>query len=282
MVSIIADSSAIMAHGIYEMGHSLPNPLLCPDMGNKVKLLILIMSAPGNKDARVAIRQTWGHYGTRRDVTLGFFLGTTLNKDLEESISAESYMYGDIIRGRFIDSYNNLTLKTISMLEWTDTYCPKVNFVLKTDDDMFINVSKLLSFIDSHFKYTRTIFGRLAKKWKPIRNKKSKYYVAPRQYMPAVFPDFTTGPAYLITSDLIHDLFTKALDQTYLKLEDVFITGIVGHSLGIKLVHVKEFLNKRVSFNPCNIQKAISIHMIKSSEQFDLWKKLLDGRSKCK
>lgn len=264
------------------MGHSLPNADLCPEMGVKVKLLILIMSAPRNKDARLSIRQTWGHYGNRRDVVLGFVLGSTQNKDIEESIVAESYMYGDIIRGRFIDSYNNLTLKTISMLEWADTYCSKVNFVLKTDDDMFINIPKLLSFIDSHLKYTKTIFGRLARKWKPIRNKKSKYYVALQQYLPAVFPDFTTGPAYLITSDLVHLLYTKALDQTYLKLEDVFITGIVGHSLGIKLVHVKEFLNKRVSFNPCNIQKAISIHMIKPSEQYDLWKKLCDGRSKCK
>lgn len=251
-------------------------------MGGPLRLLILITSAPTHRDARLAIRQTWGHYSSRRDVSIGFILGVTENIALEDQLSAENYMYGDLIRGHFIDSYNNLTLKTISTLEWVDTYCPKVSFVLKTDDDMFINVPKILSFIEKHHKDTRVIYGRLAKKWKPIRNKKSKYYVSPQQYFPAVFPQFTTGPAYLMTSDVVHDLYMKSLNQTYLKLEDVYTTGIVAHLCNIKRVHVNEFLNRRIAFNTCNIKKAISVHMIKSNEQFDLWKKLLDTTVKCK
>jgi hypothetical protein len=147
---------------------------------------------------------------------------------------------------------------------------------------MFINVPKLLQFVEKHHKDKRMIFGRLAKKWTPIRNKKSKYYVSPEQYFPPVFPQFTTGPAYLMTSDIIHDLFTKSLNQTYLKLEDVYTTGIVAQLLNIKRINVNEFLNRRIAFNQCNIKKAISIHMVKGNEQFDLWKKLLDNSVKCK
>lgn len=223
-------------------------------------------------------------------------------------------MYSDIIRGRFIDSYNNLTLKTISSLEWVDTYCPRAAYVLKTDDDMFINVLRLMAFIDKHRLEERQkiIFGRLAKRyasallifssltfrnilqiflfclfcithrWKPIRNKRSKYYVSPQQYFPSVFPQFTTGPAYLISGSAIHDLYTKALEQTYLKLEDVFTTGIVAQLVNVKRIHVNEFLNRRIAFNPCNLRKAISIHMVKANEQFDLWKKLMDTNTKCK
>lgn len=209
-------------------------------------------------------------------------LGATQQQSVDDSLSAENFMYGDLIRGHFIDSYNNLTLKTISTLEWVDTYCPKASFILKTDDDMFINVPKLLMFIEKHHKDTKVIFGRLAKKWKPIRNKKSKYYVSPHQYFPPVFPQFTTGPAYLMTSDVVHSLYAKALNQTYLKLEDVFTTGIVAQLVNVKRVHVNEFLNRRIAFNPCNIRKAISVHMVKSNEQFDLWKKLLDTNTKCK
>ena len=272
----------IRTSDLYVSGHSQPNIELCPNSGEFLRLLILITSAPIHREARLAIRQTWGHYATRRDIAIGFILGATQTQSIEDSLAAENYMYGDIVRGRFIDSYNNLTLKTISSLEWIDTYCPKVSFVLKTDDDMFINVPRLLAFIDQHQKETNVIYGRLAKKWKPIRNKKSKYYVSPQQYFPPVFPPFTTGPAYLMSADVVHGLYTKALNQTYLKLEDVFTTGIVAQLVSVKRVHVNEFLNRRIAFNPCNIRKAISVHMIKSNEQFDLWKKLLDTNTKCK
>ena len=90
---------------------------------------------------------------------------------------------------------------------------------------MFINVPRLLQFIERHHADHRAIYGRLAKKWKPIRNRKSKYYVSPAQYGPAIFPQFCTGPAYLITGDVVRELYGGALNHTYLKLEDVYTTG---------------------------------------------------------
>lgn len=272
----------ILTRAIYEAGHNISNPDICPELGARLKLLVAITSAPQHTDARMAVRQTWGHYGLRKDVAIMFMVGATSKPDIEAGIVSEAEIYGDIVQGRFVDSYDNLTLKTVSILEWVDNYCSRARFVLKTDDDMFINMLKLLEFIDNHGKFKRTIFGRLAKKWKPIRNSKSKYYASVDQFPPSVFPDFTTGPAYLLTGDTIHELYENALDRTYLKLEDVFTTGIVAQSINIKRVHINEFLNKRIPFNVCNIKKGISIHMVKFHEQFDLWKKLLDGKSKCK
>lgn len=220
----------------------------------------------------------------RRDVSIAFVLGVPGGPNAQQvaaKLDREDYTYGDLIRGRFVDTYDNLTLKTISMLEWADAHCPRADFILKTDDDMFINVAKLLTVASRKDSSERAIYGRLAKKWKPIRNARSKYYVSRQQYKPAVFPDFTTGPAYLIASSAVRDLYRAALDRTYFKLEDVFVTGIVAHTINVKRVHVNEFLNKRVSFHPCNVQKGVSIHMVRVSEQYDLWKKLLDGRSKC-
>lgn len=272
----------VLAEFIYEAGHTDISSELCPQLGKDLQLLIAITSAPSHEQARMAIRQTWGHFGERRDVAIAFMLGSTKNDSINEKIQKEEYLYGDIIRGKFIDTYDNLTLKTISMLEWVDSYCPKAAFVLKTDDDMYINVNRLLAFVEKHNPVQRAIYGRLAKKWKPIRNKKSKYYISPQQYKPAVFPDFTTGPAYLLPARLSKELYSAALNHTYFKLEDVFVTGIVANSLKIKRIHVPEFLNKRVSLTPCSVQKGISIHMVKGAEQYDLWKKQHDGLAKCK
>lgn len=270
------------ARAIYEAGHMVPIPEKCPNFGKEMDLVIIIMSAPTHLEARMAIRQTWGHFGQRSDISILFMLGATMDSKVETILRKEQKTYNDVIRGKFLDSYSNLTLKTISTLEWVDNYCSKVKFLLKTDDDMFINVPRLQAFAIKHARDKNVIFGRLAKKWKPIRNKKSKYFVSQAQFKHAVFPDFTTGPAYLLSSDIVRKLYDAALDQTYLKLEDVFVTGIVADKLGIKRTHANEFLNKKISYSACNVQRGISIHMVKYSEQFDLWKKLFDGKSKCK
>lgn len=258
----------------------MPNLHLCPDLGRNLKIIILITSAPGHYEARKAIRQTWGHYQLRNDIAMAFIVGQSLDGN-ETFIKNENALYEDVVIANFVDSYNNLTLKTISILEWVDNYCNQAKFVLKTDDDMFINIPKLLDFVAKHWKDERKIFGKLASKWKPIRKKTSKYYVSVQQYKHPLFPSFTTGPAYLITSDVVRELYATALEMTYLKLEDVFMTGVVAQEKNITRVHAPEFLNRRLSVSSCYVQKSISIHMIKPFEQYDLWKRLLDGRTKC-
>ena len=34
------------------------------------------------------------------------------------------------------------------LLKWVKTHCPQVTFVLKTDDDMFVNIPALVGFLD--------------------------------------------------------------------------------------------------------------------------------------
>lgn len=277
----IKKGKGIQTEDLYVSGFNIPCDELCPKLGDGLKVLVLITTAPDHSEARSAIRQTWGHYNLRTDMAIAFVVGIGSEAG-NKMVNDESVLYGDMIQGNFIDSYDNLTLKTVSMMEWVHDYCSQTPFVLKTDDDMFINIPKLLSFISSHQNSKKTFFGRLAKKWRPIRKSSSKYYVSPVQYSANIFPDFTTGPAYLFTSDIVGDLYRKALETPYLKLEDVFTTGVVAQELKIKRQHVNEFFNKRIPLNACPIKKGISIHMIKYHEQFELWKKLLDGRSKCK
>ncbi|KAF5305316.1 hypothetical protein FQR65_LT07742 [Abscondita terminalis] len=266
----------------WETGHIISNNNTCPERGKNLQLLVIITSAPSHESARMGIRQTWGHFAARTDVSILFMLGTTTNVDYKDKIENEQFLYQDILQGKFIDSYDNLTLKSISILEWVINNCPETDFLLKTDDDMFINIPRLLTFITGCDKEERAIYGKLAHKWKPDRNKKSKYYISPLLYKQSIYPDFTTGPAYLIPGGVIEELYAASLNYTYFKLEDVFLTGIVSNDLNIKRINAPEFLNMRIRFDPCAILKGISIHNVKAVEQLDLWKKLLEGPTKCK
>ncbi|XP_033236134.1 beta-1,3-galactosyltransferase 5-like [Drosophila pseudoobscura] len=253
---------------LYESGHlndGIDKHQICKHWGSYPKLLILITSAESHLMERMAIRQTWMHYGSRRDVGMAFVLGSTTNAKLNEALSKENYLYGDMIRGHSIDSHINLTLKTISLLEWTDTHCPRVKYILKTEDDMFINVPKLLDFIDVH-KDNRTIYGRLVE----------------QMTLHDEFLSYAIGGAYLLTGDIVHELYVQSLNTFYMEREEVFITGVVAESLNISRVQADSFRNIRITLFPCSIRNTISIDMIEPQEQYELWRMLLDPNVKCK
>lgn len=263
--------SGIFTKVLYQKGFTQKQADICPEKGKGKKLMIIVTSAPDHEQARNDVRNTWGK-SLSKNISFGFLLGFTPNVTVNNKIKNEQKIHGDIIQGNSFDSYDNLTLKTISALEWIDTYCSEADFVLKTDDDVFINIDRLLAFLRDVDTKTDAIYGRLAKNWKPLRNKKSKYYTSVQQYKPELFPTFTTGPAYVFPARLSHKLFESALNKNYFKLEDVYTTGLVAESLGITRKNIVGFLNKRIYFTPCNLKKHISLHPLRKGEHMKLWK----------
>lgn len=54
---------------------------------------------------------------------LGEVSKSDISNDLQTNINYESDTNGDIIQESFLDSYNNLTLKSILMLKWVKNNC---------------------------------------------------------------------------------------------------------------------------------------------------------------
>lgn len=52
-----------------------------------------------------------------------FLVGQTDNNDTQANIIDEGRTHNDLIQESFLDSYNNLTLKTVMMLKWITTNC---------------------------------------------------------------------------------------------------------------------------------------------------------------
>lgn len=63
--------------------------------------------------------------------------------NFQSNLSSESQTYGDILQESFVDSYANLTLKSVMLLKWFTRECDNIPYVLKTDDDMYINLKQL-------------------------------------------------------------------------------------------------------------------------------------------
>jgi hypothetical protein len=282
----VTSNPIIKVKDVYPSGFSYPNLELCLLDGMGVKLLIIVMSAPANFLQRKAIRQTWGHYAHRSDVIIAFLIGETNQTDIVDGLKQEMALYNDILQANLKDSYQNLTLKTMAMLEWTSSYCSMAEYLLKSDDDMFINVDNLLEFIDKIDRRAEPkIYGHLIENRTLVdRNEKSKHFVPYDQFSENRFPPYVAGPAYLFSTVIAKSFFQKGMETRFMPIEDAFMTGLIAEEMNVTRVKVNEFQSFKIELvktSRCVLSKYISIHMVSYHEQFEIWRKVSDGKTGC-
>ena len=61
------------------------------------------------------------------------------------------------------------------LLKWATTNCDKVTYLMKTDDDMFVNIPALLKALKARVKSTGTLIGSLICNARPITDPKNKW-----------------------------------------------------------------------------------------------------------
>lgn len=231
----------------------------CIDHGRNLSLLIAVTSSASHMESRRAIRDTWGGYAKQRGAQVLFFLGIPKNTKYHSRISEENAKFKDIIQATFLDVYSNLTLKSISVLKWSFEFCSYVKFVLKVDDDMFINIENILN-ITKKENVSRAILGELAHEWTPVRSIKNKWYTSYQDYPFNIYPDFVFGPSYLLTGDSIKSLYQSSMQMNLFHLEDVYITGFVAEKEHIKRINLPAMFNIPKDLQPCNFKKLLSSH----------------------
>jgi len=73
-----------------------------------------------------------------------------------------------------VDSYNNLTLKSVMMLKWVSANCRSVRYIMKTDDDMFVNINNLVSLLKVR-SMNNLLVGALICGARPIVDTRNKW-----------------------------------------------------------------------------------------------------------
>ena len=62
-----------------------------------------------------------------------------------------------------LDDYYNLTLKVVGLLNWINDHCSRVDFVLKVDDDVYVNVQNLLAVMKNLNSSEQSMYGSFSK-----------------------------------------------------------------------------------------------------------------------
>ena len=130
------------------------------------------------------------------------------------------------------DSYYNLTLKTLAMLNWASRYCTEPKFLAKIDDDNIVNFDNILHFAEASLEnYTRFIGGSYRTEAEATDKGKWVDPIYPVVYKKDIYPAFLGGAGYILTNNITRELVRACEELPYIHLEDAFVTGICGEQL---------------------------------------------------
>ena len=240
------------------IGKFLILPKVCQDGSGDLTLVILVNVARNRFQQRDSIRKTWGSYGKTVNISTGlvFSLGEPKgqeNPDIREKIVQESKQHGDILLSNFVDEYHNVTLKVLSSLRWFSTFCKHADYVIKTDDDVYVNVPMMVSVLRNHTKTFRNksfSMGWLHRGIGPIRHKPSKWYAPPEEFPGQTYPNYHGGFSYAMTSSAAVSIDLVAPSERFFWLEDIFVSGVCAGKANVTKIDDRRMTWKRP--NPAN------------------------------
>ncbi|XP_047541377.1 uncharacterized protein LOC125074178 [Vanessa atalanta] len=227
------------------------------------------------------------------DFKLVFLLGLPSqdnDTEIQEKIDEEVDKYGDVIQEGFIDSYNNLTLKSIMMLKWVTNNCNQsARYILKTDDDMYVNVPNLIENLRNRSKVHDStkgqekeylLIGDLICGARPVQDVGSKWYSPRYMYGGRVYPRYLSGTGYALSAPAAHALYEAALRTSYFHLEDIYITGMCAVRAKPRIVPRDEpgFSYSAVGNSACVAHSHLTAHRVRPARMRLVARGLRDAR----
>jgi hypothetical protein len=206
-----------------------PYPKYIKECDSKSRLLILALVVIGADffEKRQTIRQTWANRDSTSpsDFRVLFVIGLTSNHQVNAQINLEFQIYGDLLQSDYLDSYWMLTVKVMGAFKWVRECCPTVQYVLRINDHMQVNVFELIK----HFKslslymnstknnlqavsdeprnYENTIWGLVLKSSAVQRDQANKYFVPTEEFGFNYFLPYMEGSALMLSGDLVSTLY---------------------------------------------------------------------------
>ncbi|XP_054836924.1 beta-1,3-galactosyltransferase 1-like [Eublepharis macularius] len=249
-------------------------------------LLLLIATKFNERKHRQAIRMTWGNETVVPGVEVIrlFMLGVN-EKVSNQAILSESRRYHDIIQQDFVDTYKNLTLKTLMGMKWVATYCSKASFVMKTDSDMFVNTEYLIKKLLWNVRLPKMDYftGSIMTGYKPHRFITSKWFMPKEMYPEDEYPSFCSGTGYVFSTNVATRILSRSLKVPYLYLEDIYVALCLNKE-GINLTPPPRedlFNIHTIPFSPCTYHSLITSHEVSPSTLLFFWKILQDKKHEC-
>ncbi|UXI18676.1 Fat-like cadherin-related tumor suppressor-like protein [Sarcoptes scabiei] len=195
---------------------------------NETPIFVHTAAATNGKyfQRRQVIRRTWAREASKYNMRVLFVMGVPKDLSIERSLKAEADLNHDLLQFNFVENYYNLTLKAISLLKWSYRHCSQSLYMVKTDDDVVLNMPMLYQLVKQR-KIPSGLTGLVMTT--PANREQGHKWHMPEHLYPKNSYEFLAGFSYLLSMDKLKS-FLKTI-VTYpgpiLDIDDLFLTGIV-------------------------------------------------------
>ncbi|CAL1536621.1 unnamed protein product [Lymnaea stagnalis] len=235
-------------------GFAIENPGVCTN--ETVDVLIYFHSAVDHRNERRVIRETWASSQTFSDISVKriFILGRTEDKLRQLQIETEQSAYGDLVQGNFVDAFSNLTHKALTLLVWVNAHCPQARYVAKADDDMFVDIYRVVKELVPQLasvpsgaacdhKTDMDIIRSPGSKWcvdKSLLAGRSKW------------PPFCPGYFTLFTGSTVPKLYEASFSvRDFVPTDDAYLFGLLPErNVTLEIVNIHGVISPNVRANP--------------------------------
>ncbi|XP_069830893.1 beta-1,3-galactosyltransferase 2-like [Dendropsophus ebraccatus] len=240
-------------------------------------LVLVVLVESQDWESRHTIRETWGNESLYDvDVVRIFLVGLPVRipDRTQQLLVEESEAFGDIIQQDFMDTYYNLTLKTLMAMEWVIKFCPSASYVMKIDSDMFLNVDYLVHKVLHPDLPVRSNYftGFIVPGGSPFRDPSSKWYLPKEVYPSDTFPPYIAGPGYLFSADIAKKIYEVSQEIRVIPMEDVFM-GVCLYELHIPLTEPPPgiFTGQKIDYDLCKFKNLVTVHHYEKEELRTVW-----------
>ena len=187
---------------------------------------------------RMGTRHSWGSVTNVNGIRVKhlFFAGQDENDpEGDRMLREENDYYHDIIQFDMKNHFMNLTLLAILTYNWTDFYCPNIQYYVRSDNDMWFNPYTMISsFLNVPRK--NALMGNKIVHGKPIRVSVSRYYLSKNVFPEEEFSPYMSGCFLAMSRDVLPIIVKRCVDiGPIIYFDDVFL-GQIAKIANISLV----------------------------------------------
>lgn len=265
----------------YKMKNNPISIIKEPDMSwcqkFRARILILIFSRPENTYERQMIRKTW-FKDLPKEIYVIFVVGKS---EYDKGTLGSEEDFQDILQGNFKDHKRSETTKFMMILFWfsqLQNYCKVPKLVLKTVDNIYINVAAFHEWLRTKYTATKNVYlGRVVKNDQPNRDRANPRYVPKIAFHHYTFPDYLNGPQYLFSADVIQRMSYVSKLVFPIAVEDAYI-GLLSDRLQIKPIQDENFHLLMKTANVCINAKLLFIFCKSAKEMNRLHRQIINSK----
>lgn len=200
------------------------------------RLLVLVSSNAPHFSRRNIIRETWGNrtnWSTKEIWKVIFVLGGTKDEATLKSIREEGEKYKDIMLEDVTEGFYQLSYKVMIGLHWAYTTI-NFDFILKCDDDIFVQIDRLTRKLSSEYKNEGYIGNVMYNQ--PIM-RSGRYGLTKEEHEKDVFDPYCSGGGFILSHSVVGKIIPSFNWESPLKIDDAYIGQLV-FKTGVKALHI--------------------------------------------